>query len=166
VASDLLQAERLISKGQSGDAETILQSILVADSKHLGAMEMLSKLFWKSERYSELEQISQNMIALNPFEPGYFSLRGMALRALGRYGEAAKCLARDPAAEDLLRDLEAFQVNLVRDLISTDPVFATSYSQDPERAMTTRGFHFESREEALQWVSEHTPVVRSYARLA
>jgi hypothetical protein len=138
--------------------------VLASDCHHMGGLEIMAKILWRMEDFVCLERTTNMLIALNPFEPGYHGLRGMALRALGRYGEAAKSLARDPNAADALRDLEGFQANLVRDIIAQDPLFAATYAADPERALTERGFHFEEKAAAHAWVSANVSTVSSFAR--
>jgi tetratricopeptide (TPR) repeat protein len=164
VASVILRAEKHLKKTEYALAKGQLQSVLVSDPNHVGALEVLARCLWKSEDFVGLESVTTRLTELNPFEPGYHSLRGMALRALGRYGEAARALARDPQASAQLLDLEAFQATLVKDLISSDPLFAASYSRNPEKALEERGFHFVQQESALAWVAANTPTVRTYSR--
>lgn len=99
----------------------------------------MAKCLWAKQDFVALEQATRCLIALNPFEPGYFGLRGMALRALGRYGEATQALRRDPNSTSQLADLEAFQSTLVRDLIEHDAVFAAQYAKSPEVAAKDKG---------------------------
>lgn len=121
------------------------QQILEVDSNHLGALELMSRSLWASQNFAELELTTRKLIALNPYEPGYFGLRGMALRALGRYGEATQALSRDPGSASQLADLEAFQASLVRDLLEQDAGFAAEYAKNPTQATLKRGFQTDAQ---------------------
>jgi tetratricopeptide (TPR) repeat protein len=164
VARAIARAEQHLRKSEISLATAQLNLVLNQDPDHVGALEVLSRCLWKTEQFEELERVTTRLTHLNPFEPGYHGLRGMALRALGRYGEAAQALARDPGAAAHLNDLEAFQATLVKDLIATDPTFAAAYSLDPECALRQRGFHFVQQESALAWVAANAPPVRVYSR--
>jgi Flp pilus assembly protein TadD len=163
-AGAIARAERHLAKSEVGVALDLLQQVVDVDANHVGALEVMAKCLWRTEDFVQLERVTNQLTVLNPFEPGYHSLRGMALRALGRYGEAAKALARDPQAAAQLTDLEAFQATLVKDLLASDPTFAASYNQDAEKALQERGFHFVQQETALAWVAANTPQVRIYSR--
>lgn len=135
-------ANREFARGNHAAAIARCQQIVEADPKHLGALELLSRSLWATQDFAALELTTRKLIALNPYEPGYFGLRGMALRALGRYGEAAHALRRDPGSANQLADLEAFQSSLVKDLIEQDAVFAAEYAKNPARAGSKRGFEY------------------------
>jgi tetratricopeptide (TPR) repeat protein len=136
-------ASRDLQKGKYTAAMLTCSRLLDADPTHLGALELLAKCLWVKQDFVALEQATRRLIALNPYEPGYFGLRGMALRALGRYGEAAHALRRDPGSVNHLADLEAFQTSLVRDLIEQDAVFAAQYAKSPELATKAKGLECE-----------------------
>lgn len=154
------KAERHLSRHEFDEAATLVQTVLAETHDHLGALEVQARLLWKQEDFKALVQTTTKLIALNPFEPGYYGLRGMALRALGLYGEAAKSLSRDPNATQQLADLEAFQASLIKETIKEDPVFAAQYAKDPVKAVTDKGFYFKEREAALAWVSQQTQTKR------
>ena len=147
-------------RNELDQASSLVQSVLAETHDHLAALEVQARLLWKQEDFKSLIRTTGKLIALNPFEPGYHGLRGMALRALGMYGEAARSLARDPNASQQLADLEAFQASLVKETIKHDPVFAAQYAKDPVKAVTEKGFYFKEREAALAWVSQQTKSVR------
>ena len=149
-------AERHLLKNEFEQASELILSVLAESPDHLGALEVQAKLLWKQQDFKALIHTTAKLIALNPFEPGYQSLRGMALRALGQYGEAAKSLARDPNAAQQLRDLEGLQASLIKETIKNDVVFAAQYAKDPIKAVTEKGFYFKERDAALAWVSQQT----------
>jgi tetratricopeptide (TPR) repeat protein len=132
-------AGQQFQKGNHEAASAACRSLLEADPTHLGALELMAKCLWAKQDFVALEQATRCLIALNPYEPGYFGLRGMALRALGRYGEATQALRRDPNSTSQLADLEAFQSTLIRDLIEHDAVFAAQYAKSPETATRVKG---------------------------
>ena len=148
------KAELHLAKNEIEQASAFVQSVLSDSCDHLGALELQARLLWKQQDFKALVRITDRLITLNPFEPGYHGLRGMALRALGLYGEAAKALERDPNASKQLLDLECFQASLVKDTIKHDKVFAAKYAKDPLKALTEKGFYFKEREAALAWVSQ------------
>jgi tetratricopeptide (TPR) repeat protein len=148
------KAERNFSKNELEQAISQVQMVLSECSDHLGALELQARILWKQQDFKALVRTTNLLIFLNPFEPGYHSLRGMSLRALGMYGEAAKALERDPNAAKQLSDLECFQAALIKDTIKHDQIFAAKYAKNPVEALTEKGFYFKEREAALAWVSQ------------
>lgn len=148
------KAERHLLLNECEQASSHVAAVLSETSDNLGALEVQAKIQWKLQDFRALVRTTARLITLNPFEPGYHGLRGMALRALGLYGEAAKELERDPNAAKQLLDLECFQAALIKDTIKHDQVFAAKYAKDPVQALTEKGFYFKEREAALAWVSQ------------
>lgn len=137
----------------------------MADSSHLGALELLSRCLWAKQDFAALERVIRRLITLNPYEPGYFGLLGMALRALGRYSEAAEALRRDPASSTHLADLEAFQASLVKDLVEHDATFAAMYAKSPEQATKMKGLDCGAQRTLLIPTSQSkpkAPTIRQY----
>ena len=155
-ALQIAKADRHLSRNEFEQASSLVDCVLSESSDHLAALEVQARLFWKQQDFRGLVRTTAKLITLNPFEPGYHGLRGMALRALGMYGEAAKALERDPNAAKQLLDLECFQAALIKDTIKHDTVFAAKYAKDPVKALTDKGFYFKEREAALAWVSQQT----------
>ncbi len=156
MATQIAKAERHLAKNEIELASSLVQSVLSESNDHLAALEIRAKLLWKQQEFRSLVRTTERLIVLNPFEPGYHSLRGMALRALGMYGEAAKSLERDPNAAKHLLDLECFQAALIKDSLKHDAIFAAKYAKNPVEALTQRGFYFKEREAALAWVNQQT----------
>lgn len=152
------KAEGHLLRNELDLASGLIQNVLSETPDHLGALEVQARLLWKLEDFRALVRTTAKLIALNPFEPGYHGLRGMALRALGLYGEAARSLSKDPNAVQQLADLEAFQATLIKDTIKHDAVFAAQYAKDPVKAVAEKGFYFKEREAALAWVSQQINV--------
>lgn len=158
------KAERHLARNEFEQAGSLAQTVLSECSDHLGALELMARLLWKQQDFKTLVRTTDRLISLNPFEPGYHSLRGMSLRALGMYGEAAKALERDPSAAKQLVDLECFQAALIKDTIKHDQVFAAKYAKDPVKALTEKGFYFKEREAALAWVSQQVSAAKPQAK--
>jgi tetratricopeptide (TPR) repeat protein len=142
----LARTEFLLSSGDPKQAICVARQILRQDRSQVGALEVLAKALWQLSRYDELLTTLSTLIRLNPYEPGYHSLRGAAYQAIGRTGEAIKSFAR--AAEDSeiasasVDELREWQSSLIADLLSEDLVFQAHYAQDPEEACRARGFEF------------------------
>ena len=142
----LARAEYLWSIGDAKSAIACARSILQRDASQVGALEVLAKALWQLSRYDELLVSLQTLIRLNPYEPGYHALRGAALQALGRVGEAIKCFAR--AGKDLdsalasIEELRLWQETLIAEMLREDAVFRAHYAQNPEEACHIRGFEF------------------------
>jgi hypothetical protein len=160
----ITKADRHLAKGEVEQASSLVQAVLCETCDHLGALELSARLLWKQQDFKALVRATKRLITLNPFEPGYHSLRGMSLRALGMYGEAAKALERDPNAAKQLLDLECFQALLIKDTIKHDQVFAAKYAKDPLKALTEKGFYFKEREAALAWVSQQVQAGKADVR--
>ncbi len=131
VAKRLSLAEILLARGESSACADQVRSILAEDSTHVGAMELLAKALWQTCEFEHLLPLIDRLIVLNPYEPGYHSLRGLALQALGRYGEAARALARAPESANALANLQDWQAGIIASLIQEDAVFRAAYAQDP-----------------------------------
>lgn len=164
IALNVRRAESLLPLQQASNAIPILESILEEDANHVPALEITARAYWQLQDLGKVVNLTDHLIRINPFEPGYHSLRGLALRAMGRYGEAARALSRDPQASEALHELEGFQAELVRNLLESDAVFATQYAKDPLVALTDRGFYFERKEAAVAWVAENVQRPLSYTR--
>ncbi len=154
--ADLVKkAEFALVRGDLAVARTALKRVISEDAEHIGALEISAKLYWKLEDFEEVRRITDRLIALNPFEPGYHGLRGMALRGLNRYGEAAQALSRDPQATEALLELEGYQASLVKNLLEEDPVFAAQYAKNPQGALSDRGFYFARKDAATAWLADN-----------
>ena len=149
------KAEVALVRGDLAAARNSLHEVLNDDAEHIGALEISAKLYWKLEDFEEVRRITDRLITLNPFEPGYHGLRGMALRGLNRYGEAAQALARDPQATEALLELEGYQASLVKNLLEEDPVFAAQYAKNPQGALSDRGFYFARNDAASAWLADN-----------
>ncbi len=150
----LRQADAALRAGHSEHAASLASEILTKDAKHLGAIETYAKSLWRSSRFAEVVAATDRLLALNPYEPGYHALRGAALQALGRYGEAVECFNRSrdlPGSVDALRELQIWQAGLLAELLNSDPVFKASYAQDAQKACEARGFRFIEDKPQDQW---------------
>jgi len=140
------RAEFLLSSGDPEGAIESSRRLLRKDPEHLGALEVLAKSLWQLSRYDELLVALQTMVRLNPYEPGYHSLRGAVHQALGRTGEAIKSFVRVGAdsetASAAVEELRDWQSSLIADMLRDDVVFKAHYAQDPEAACKARGFEF------------------------
>ena len=158
------QAEHMLKVNQATDSLGLVLPLIAEDHGHVPALEIAARAYWQLQDFVKVVELTDKLIRLNPFEPGYHSLRGISLRALGRYGDAARSLSRDPGAEDALHELEGFQASLVRDLIESDPIFAAQYAKDPTSALAAKGFYFERTEAAAAWVAENAHRPSTYTR--
>jgi tetratricopeptide (TPR) repeat protein len=142
----LARTEFLLSSGDPKQAITCARQLLREDRSQIGALEVLAKALWQLSRYDELLTTLSTLIRLNPYEPGYYSLRGAAYQAMGRTGEALKSFARAAEHSDIasasVDELREWQGSLISELIREDVVFKTHYAQDPEEACRARGFEF------------------------
>lgn len=142
--AQLLAAERHARLGESEEAIRIAADVLAQDPKHLGALELTARAQWKIGEYESLLATLRQLVATNPYEPGYHALRGSALQCLGRYGEATMAMERAKSLtgqREALAELREWQAGLIADLIDSDPIFRTHYRQDPVAACAQRGFH-------------------------
>ena len=163
----LIQADAALSSGDVKQAATLAQQVLDEDSKHLGALETLAKSLWRSSRFNEVVAAAEKLLALNPYEPGYHALRGAALQALGRYGEAIECFDRSrelPGSLDSLRELQDWQGGLLSEMLASDPVFRASYAQNARSACEAKGFKFIQEKSQDQWHTTQFDRTWSYTR--
>lgn len=127
------------------------RQILREVPEHLGAMECLAKSLWRSERYTAALSTLDELIKLNPYEPGYFYMRGLILQSMGRFAEAIDALQRCTETEHspvaapahtALRELLAWQAIVLAEMLSNDRIFAAEYARNPEAACASKGFKF------------------------
>jgi tetratricopeptide (TPR) repeat protein len=146
VKPTLARAEFLLSSGQAREACQCARTLLKSDAAQVGALEVLAKALWQLSRHDELLATLATLVRLNPYEPGYHSLRGAVHQAQGRTGEAIKCFARatdhSETARASIEELRDWQGTLIADLLRDDLVFRTHYAQDAEGACRARGFEF------------------------
>jgi tetratricopeptide (TPR) repeat protein len=162
-----MQARMALQLGDIDRARTLAKRVLARDRDHLGALEVLASAQWRAGECDEVLRTTSRLIQLNPYEPGYFALKGSALQSLGRYGEAAQCLARAtelPDMADALRELESWQATLIRELLRSDPVFKAAYAQDPESCCARHGFVFASSGKGIQWLPSESATVAGHTR--
>ena len=146
----LLQASRSLEQYRADEALRIAEKILRRDPGHLPALEIAAKARWRIGDFERALDTLQRLICLNPYEPGYFYLKGACLQSLGRLGEAVEAYERCASTEAesaahanaALKDLEAWQETLIADLLQEDRVFRAKLSQDAEEALRSRGFVF------------------------
>lgn len=141
----LARAEFLLSIGNAKDAIACSRYVLRQNPEQVGALEVLAKGLWQLSKYNDLLLTLTTLVRLNPYEPGYHSLRGAVYQALGRTGEAIKCFARaeeSDMASASVDELREWQGSLIADMLAEDIVFRTHYAQDPEAACRARGFEF------------------------
>lgn len=145
-----ITAEQMLRLGRHQDAERKSRAVLGQDPEHIGALETLAKVQWHQGKFNELLPTLDRLVALNPYEPGYHSLRGAVHQALGHCGEAVKAFSRcadadgpeAAGAREQIADLQDWERFLVSQLIETDPVFRADYAHDPREACRRRGFEF------------------------
>ena len=142
---------------RSNDAQTqrrICNTLLRREPDHLPALELKSKSLWRSGHFREALETISKAIALNPQELGYYFLRGDCLQHLARYGEAVrefeKCRDSKDAqlsseAEIRIKALEAFQENIIAELINCNPHFRDEYRERPTEALQAHGFAFSEK---------------------
>ena len=146
VRASLARAEFLLSSGDPRAAIVCARRVLRDDPEQIGALELLAKAQWQLARFDALLVTLQSLTRLNPYEPGYHALRGAALQALGRIGEAIKAFARagdsSHTASASVEELRALQRLLITDLLSDDPGVSRSLCARSRLACRARGFEF------------------------
>jgi tetratricopeptide (TPR) repeat protein len=145
------QASALYNEGRYEAALTSLRRVIRKEPDHVGAMELLVRVQWALEDHEGVLETLRSLTSLNPYEPGYHFWRGAALQCLGRYGEAVKAYRTCGALggegsglepQELIKALEAWQSDLIAELLMDDPAFMAAYRQDPVQACRARGFDF------------------------
>jgi tetratricopeptide (TPR) repeat protein len=151
----LRRAETALKTGGANESKKIAQGLLSQDPTHVGALEVLAKAQWTLSQHTELLDTLGVLVRINPYEPGYYILRGNCLRNMGRYGEALRSFVRAgdaDGAREAVEELSALQSDLVVHLLEEDAVFRAQYAHDPELACASRGFEFGSETKIRHWV--------------
>ncbi len=116
---------------------------------HLGSWELVARSQWRLGHYREALQTIDRLVSLNPYEPGYFYLRGMILQGLGHCGIAIEAMQRclsfedSPVAEQAmaaLKELESWQAVLIAEALESDQVFRIEYARNSIAACQAKGF--------------------------
>jgi tetratricopeptide (TPR) repeat protein len=158
----LQRAQMSLGMGHWPEARSEAAEILRHDPDHVGALEVLAKALWQGAEFSPLLEVLRRLIRLNPYEPGYFSLQGAVLQAIGRYGEAVEAYERSLSALPLeaaqpirrtLSELQEWQASLVAQLLGEDAVFRADYARAPLKACRAKGFGFARGEGVADVVS-------------
>jgi len=146
-ATLLERAEGDLASNRVELAEERAQRILSADPMHVGALELSAKCQWRLSHYGPVVSTTERLIRLNPYEPGYHSLRGAALQALGLFREAIRHFRRsielgeDANATHSVIFLEECQRSLVDEMLQNDEAFRDAYRRDPVAACMSKGIH-------------------------
>ena len=116
---------------------------------HLGSWELVARSQWRLGQFEEALRTIDRLVSLNPYEPGYFYLRGMILQGLGQCGIAIEAMQRclsfedSPVAEQAmtaLKELEQWQAVLIAEALESDPVFRIQYARNSFEACQAKGF--------------------------
>ncbi len=137
----LARGERRLNAGDAPRARALALRVLARDEDHLGALELLGRAALRLGEPEETLRVAGRLLSLNPYDPGYHSLRGLAMRDLGRFAEGAGELSRDPKAHGALGALAYDQERLVAELVRTDDRFARRYAAAPARTLREDGFY-------------------------
>lgn len=94
VLRQLGTAYSAMEKGEFADAENTLSAILEERPGHTMAMQLLGRLYYRTERYRKAEAIYREMIANNEFDATACNNLGQVLYREGRNREALEYLLR------------------------------------------------------------------------
>lgn len=148
----LRAAEMAFVSGDPGRALSIAEGIASEDPRHLPALETMARALWKLGDLPRLVAHLDRMIAFNPYEPGYHSLKGAALQSMGCLGDAIRAFSSavdlskgcDTSSVEMLHELRRFQSGLIELLLADDLGFRIAYRRDPVSAARERGFEIEA----------------------
>lgn len=123
------------------DAARICRDVLAVDATHVGALETLAKVLWRSGDDASLEPLLRRMVRLDPYDRDYRRLLGKTLERTGKYHQALEAYrsAGDEEASETLLD---WQDGLVASLLRQDPVFRVHFARDSREACESRGFMY------------------------
>lgn len=157
-STPLIRNARLLDRAQaqltSGKLKYCLrltEKILASDADHVGALEVRAHALWAVRDYLQTVVVTDRLILLNPFEPGYYSLKGAALQGLSRYGEAIRAYRRgielggESHAETSALFLQQCEESVLSDLLERDTAFREAYQIDPAAACHSRGLTLVAR---------------------
>jgi len=144
-----VQATAAFEAGDYAQAASNASAVLALQPEHLGALEVLARSQWRRSRFDEALDALDTLVRVNPYEPGYFYMRGLVYQSLGRFVEAhvafERCLASGDSpvfasATAAMTELEAWQRQLIQQLIQEDRAFRIAYQRDAIGALAERGF--------------------------
>lgn len=142
----------LRADGKWHEAIRLCRRILRLASDDLGTLEILAQLQWQVADCKGVLATTKRLLRLNPYEPGYLYLQGMAYQTLACYGDASRSFQRaaSESGNDTFRievrqaisHLDTWQSDAVQRLIETDAEFRQRFLEDPNQALEERGFQF------------------------
>lgn len=144
----LLAAQRLFEKDEISASATMALELVSERPDHLGALELLAKCHWRLGLFAEATATLDHLTKLNPYEPGYWYLRGVIAQGQGNLRDAAalfeRCASCDSPkvaeqAKTALVELHHYQAGLIEQLLTEDRVFRIAYAQNPAKACEKRG---------------------------
>lgn len=144
----LAHALELLEKGEALECQNSLRKILRYEPDHVGALEMMARCQWRTSDFESALATVGGLVKLNPYEPGYFYLRGLIFQSLGQVANAAISFERCRAfpdselalkAEQSIRELHTWQQEGIQHLLELDQEFRLRYLQDSASALSERG---------------------------
>ncbi len=100
-----------------GHGEAVIRKLRVFAKRHpthVPVVELLAKATWKSGRLRESVDLTVRLSELNPYEPGYHYLRGLALQGLGDFDQALAAFKRcSGMGESLDREAADLSASLI-----------------------------------------------------
>lgn len=152
VSNALNAAEDAIRAYEPDQAISICSVLLRKDGTNLFALEALSRALWQAGRFGEVVEAGIRMRTLNPRDPGYGYVVGLAQQALGNYGEAARSMIQamavcsNPALaekiEAAIAELDDLQRYCVQRLLSSNDHFRANFAEDSVAACREHGIAF------------------------
>ena len=150
----LALAHQCLEEGDATGALAITSEILEQDFSHLPALEIQARSWWRMDRYTEALLVLDRLTAINPYEPGYYLLRGACQQGLGRFGDAILSFERCASMSDnadaknasqAMLALQGWQDCLIASMLREDAMFRVEYNRSPREACESRGFAFVER---------------------
>ena len=157
-------ATYLASQERWLDARKQCRTITRNHPKFLPAWELRAKLSWHLGDLEDVVRTTRTLMRLNPHEPGYMLLLGMAHSNRGRHAEAVRVFQRalqmkaEPQFQKqvlaAMKQAEIEQTDTVIKLTSEDDSFRARFESDPVTACREQGFEFSwlaERKMAFEW---------------
>ncbi|WP_395090909.1 tetratricopeptide repeat protein [Armatimonas sp.] len=143
-------ADVCVEIGRYDDAIPHGQALLALKPRSIHARDILSTAFLHRGQYERALRLTDEMVRLDPYDPGHHFKRGVILQQAGLLAASCRAFTRtlELAPDDELQEacqmaidlLERYQIRQVLSLASEDILFHLHLLRDAQESARARGF--------------------------
>jgi tetratricopeptide (TPR) repeat protein len=158
-------ADVCVEIGRYDDAIPHGRALLELKPRSVHARDLLSTAYLHRGQYERALRLTNEMVRLDPFNPGHHFKRGVILQQTGLFAPACQAFVRtlelqaDPELEEACQMaidlLERYQIRQLLTLASEEILFRIQLQREPQETVQARGFYLS--ETAVAALMAHLP---------